>query len=115
MKVLIVKPQLPPEIADIPDDLLFMQRIVGGNIQAITPFDDGVVLVCDEESLLKDAEWNRMIYEGCAIKGTFFLCGSKGEHFVGLNDEQLKKYMERFAAPEIFIRTISGLCSIRLL
>ena len=34
------------------------------------------------------------------ISGPFFICGTKGEEFVGLTDEQAKKYLEMFRLPE---------------
>ena len=67
MKILIVEPGRHPKKKEIPHTLRDMQETVGGYIQAIYPWDDPVALVCDEEALFKDSEWNRYICEGVAI------------------------------------------------
>ena len=53
MKILIVEPRKRPKRADIPHKLEEMQRVVGGDIQAIYPFEDRIAIVCDEEGKLK--------------------------------------------------------------
>lgn len=77
MKVLIVEPRKRPREAEIDGSLESMQKTDGGYLQAIYPFEDEVVLVCDDESKLKsDTQWNRMLPEtGDIIKGTFFIAG----------------------------------------
>lgn len=114
MKVLIVEPGKHPREADIPRGLESLQKVVGGYIQAIYPFDDPVALVCDEEGLFKETEWNRFICEGCAIKGTFFICGLGAEDFTDLPENLLQKYMKRFYEPELFVRTTHGIQVIRI-
>lgn len=114
MKVLIVEPGKHPREADIPSGLKSLQETVGGYIQAIYPFEDPVALVCDEEALFKDTEWNRYICEGCAIKGTFFICGLGEEDFDDLPDTLMEKYKKRFYAPEVFVHTYRGVKVIRL-
>ena len=49
MKVIIVEPFTNPYTKEIKGDLESMQRIVGGYIEAVYPFDDpDVALVCNE-------------------------------------------------------------------
>ena len=74
MKVLIVEPGKRPIKADIDHTLHNLQQVVGGYIQAIYPWDDPVALVCDEEGLLKQREFNRYIDPEVVIFGTFFIC-----------------------------------------
>lgn len=115
MKVLIVEPGKHPREADITHTLKTLQDTVGGPIQAIYPFEDHVALVCDEEGLFKDTEWNRFICQGCVIKGTFFICGLTVEDFTDLPDDLMKKYKERFWYPEVLIETPVGIHIIRLM
>lgn len=61
MKILIVEPGKHPREAEIDGSLESMQKIVGGYLQAIYPFEDEVALVCDDESKLKsDMQWNKL-------------------------------------------------------
>ena len=114
MKILIVEPGKHPRTAHIDGSLKSMQETVGGYIQAIYPFDDPVAIVCDEEGLFKDTAWNRYICEGCAIKGTFFICGLGAEDFTDIPDALIEKYNARFYKPEEFIHTAQGIRVIRL-
>ena len=114
MKVLIVEPGKHPREVEIPHTLSAMQEVVGGYIQATYPFDDPVALVCDEEGMLKNKDFNRYVCEGCAILGTFFICGLGVEDFSDLSDDLMKKYKERFYAPEALIKTPAGIHILRL-
>ena len=110
MQVVVVEPKKKPMVQDIGSDLESMQRIVGGSIQAIYPFDEPVALIFNEEGKLLNLPLNRALRddEGNVydiISGTFFLCAAPpdSEHFAGLSDQQAKAYMERFATPEMFL------------
>ncbi len=108
MKILIVEPGRYPHAADIPHTLRAMQEVVGGYIQAIYPWEDRVGLVCDDEGLLKQYRFNRMVGKDNAIFGTFFLCGLDKEDFTDLPDELLIKYERMFHMPEVLARTPGG-------
>ena len=114
MKILMVEPGRHPRTAHIPHELSRMQAVVGGYIQAIYPWDDPIALVCDEEGLLRHAEFNRLIAPGVAIFGTFFICGLGEEDFTDLSDELIAKYAQLLYAPEILIRTERGCVPIWL-
>ncbi len=114
MRILVVEPGRHPKRTEIEHTLRKMQETVGGYIQAIYPWEDRVALVCDEESLFKDSEWNRYICEGVAIKGTFFICGLDEEDFTDLPDELMEKYMKLLYAPQLFIPTLRGMMIINL-
>ena len=92
MKILLVEPGKHPRAADIPHTLEKMQETVGGYIQVVCPWRDPVALVCDEEGLLKNLAFNRVVAPGVAIFGTFFLCGISDEDFTDLPDELAQKY-----------------------
>ena len=108
MRILIVEPGRYPRAADIPHTLEAMQKVVGGYIQAIYPWEDRASLVCDGESLLKQCRFNRMVGKDNAIFGTFFLCGLGEEDFTDLPDELLIKYERMFHMPEVLARTPGG-------
>ena len=110
MQVIVVEPKKKPTAQDIGSDLESMQKIVGGSIEAIYPFEEPVALICNEEGKLLNLSLNRALRddEGNVydiISGTFFLCAAPpdSEHFESLTDQQAKTYMERFAMPEMFL------------
>ena len=108
MRILLVEPGKHPRITEIDGSLEQMQKTFGGYIQAVYPWKDNVALVCDEEALYKDSEWNRYICEGLAIKGTFFICGIDGENYADLPRDLAEKYLQLLYTPQVFIRTASG-------
>ena len=114
MNVLIVEPGKHPRLADIDESLESLQKIVGGYIQAIYPFEDEIAIICDEESKLKsDTEWNRMLPEiRDVIKGTFIIAGLGDEDFTDITPELAEKYRQRFWNIELFIPTPNGLMPI---
>ena len=110
MQVVIVEPKKKPVVQDIDSDLKSMQKIVGGPIEAVYPFDEPVALICNEEGKLLNLPLNRALRddEGNVydiISGTFFVCAAPpdSDRFVGLTDQQVKTYMEQFAMPEMFL------------
>lgn len=111
MRVLLVEPSKRPVLKEIDGSLKSMQEIVGGTIQAIYPFDEPVVLICNDEGKLLGLPLNRAlrdeegrIYD--VIAGTFFLCGAPedSDHLESIPDSLAGSYRKRFDAPESFIR-----------
>ena len=109
MRVLVVKPEHRPEVREIEGSLKSMQEIVGGLIQPVYPFDDTVVLVCNDEGKLMNLPANRglrdkdgQIYD--IVCGTFFLCGisADSDHFTSLTPEHINRYEKLFHTPEMF-------------
>ena len=110
MRVIVVEPKKKPMVRDIDAGLESMQKIVGGPIEAVYPFDGPVALICNEEGKLLNLPLNRALRddEGKVydiISGTFFLCAAPpdSDHFTSLTDQQVKTYMERFSMPEMFL------------
>ena len=96
MNVLVVEPGYLPYEKEI-NGLSEMQATVGGYIQAIYPYEDPVAIVCDEEGLLKDYDFNRSVEGGYGgVFGTFFVCGLSEDSFCSLSPEQMKHYKEKF-------------------
>lgn len=113
MRILIVEPRKCPREAEITDSLEEMQKVVGGNIQAIYPFEDSAAVICNEEGSNLALPQNRAIYSKDGKKvvtiicGTFFICDAPAwsEHFLSLSAEQLERYSALFAIPEVFVTT----------
>ena len=110
MQVVVIAPKKKPMVRDIGSDLESMQKIVGGSIEAVYPFDEPVALICNEEGKLLNLPLNRALRddEGNVydiISGTFFVCAAPpdSDHFAGLTDQQVKMYMKRFSMPEMFL------------
>ena len=61
MRVLVVEPERRPELREIDGSLESMQKIVGGLIQPIYPFNDPVALVCNDEGKLMNLPMNRSL------------------------------------------------------
>ena len=110
MQVVVVEPKKKPIVQDIDAGLESMQKMVGGSIQAIYPFEEPVALIANEEGKLLNLPLNRALRddEGTVydiISGTFFVCAAPpdSDRFEGLTDQQVKTYIERFATPEMFL------------
>ena len=110
MRVIVVEPKKKPMVRDIDAGLESMQKIVGGPIEAVYPFDGPVALICNEEGKLLNLPQNRALRDDVGnvydiISGTFFVCAAPpdSDRFEGLTDQQVKTYIERFATPEMFL------------
>lgn len=111
MQVVIVEPKKKPTVQDINDGLEAMQKIVGGTIQAIYPFEEAIALICNDEGKFLNLPLNRALRDstGCVydiVAGTFFLCAAPpdSENFASLTEEQTQTCLKRFAVPEQFIQ-----------
>ena len=108
MRVLIVEPAREPYVKEIGGELEDLQREVGGYIEALYPFDDDAVLICNEEGKLDGLEPNRAlrgsygeIYD--VIAGTFLIAGLEGDGFSSLTEEQAGRYRKMYREPERFL------------
>jgi len=112
LKILVVEPRKKPFVKNISGSLKSMQRIVGGTIQAIYPFDNPeIALICNDDGKLIGLPPNRALYDKQGkiydvVAGTFFLCSAPADSdkFKSLTDEQIKIYTERFRTIEIYFR-----------
>ena len=83
-----------------------MQKIVGGYIEAIYPFDDPeIALICNEEGKLEGLTPNRFLLDRNSgicdyICGDFFLCSAPfdSENFESIPDNLIQKYIDKFSA-----------------
>ena len=114
MKVLIVEPGKHPRKADIAHTLESMQAIVDGCIEITYPWKDAVGLVCNDEGLLRQLPFNRLVAPGSGIFGTFFLCGLGEEDLTDLPDDMADKYLKLLYQPQILLQTADGACVLQL-
>ena len=94
IKCLLVEPNKLPEEIEIKKELKEYQRMVGGLIeQAYLPFDDSVVIICNEEGKINNMELNRDIGHDI-IAGPFLIVGDDYENadFKSLTEEQILRY-----------------------
>lgn len=109
MKVLLIKPGKKPEIVDIEPGLESLQKMVGGDIQVVYPFDDLVGLIVNDEGKLKGLPLNRALRDAKGeiydiIVGDFLVVGLTEDDFGSLSDELVKKFTGLFEYPETFYR-----------
>ena len=114
MKVLIVDPGKHSRKADIAHTLESMQAIVDGCIEITYPWKDAVGLVCNDEGLLRQLPFNRLVAPGSGSFGTFFLCGLGEEDLTDLPDDMADKYLKLLYQPQILLQTADGACVLQL-
>lgn len=112
MDVLIVEPEKTPRMATITGDLESLQRLVGGCIEAIYPYEDPVALICNEEGKLLGLPLNRRIRDHDIIAGTFAVCGLTEDGFDSLAPDFVEKYHKEFYVPERFLMVGSRILAI---
>ena len=97
IRVLFVEPMEKPKLINIGHTLESLQKLVGGNIEALYPWDDEVAVIsCDE------AKMNGSLANRCLEDDDNNLTETD---FGGLSDEMAEKYTAKFAHPEMFFRT----------
>ena len=109
MDVLLIRPNMYPPAVQIGCELEDLQKAVGGDIQAVYPYEDPVALVMDEEAKLTGKDLNRALRDEDGnmydiVAGDFLVVGLGEEDFSSLSPELMKKYEEHFHQPEMFVR-----------
>ena len=102
MRVVYVEPNKPAYVADVEHTLEAEQKAVGGGlIQTLYFEDDNTTIIANDESKLMGMPGNRRFGDGSIIvAGPFFVVGIAGDDFRSLTDEEVEKYMDRFAVPD---------------
>ena len=102
MRVVYVEPNKPAYVADVEHTLEAEQKAVGGGlIQPVYLEDDGTVIITNDESKINGMPGNRRFGDGTSIiAGPFFVCGTTEDDFRSLTDEEVEKYMDKFAVPD---------------
>ena len=119
IKVVLVEPNEKAKVTEIENTLENLQKIVGGYIECVYPFEDNVGIICNEEGKLIGLEPNRVLRDdnGKAVDiifGTFIITGLTEDDFGSLTDEQAEYYLEMFRCPEIIIRTGNGFVALKI-
>lgn len=109
MDVLLVKPGMYPQAVQIGSELEDLQRAVGGDIEAVYPFNEEVALVVNEESKINGSELNRALRDDNGqiydiIAGDFLVVGLGEEDFASLSPELMEQFEKEFHQPEMFVR-----------
>lgn len=91
----------PCRVQEIPNSLEAMQQIIGGNIEAVYPFQEPVALVCNESGKNLGLPFNRPLCDESGlpwdiIQGTFFVAGVGTEDFVSLTEDQIQRYKDLY-------------------
>ena len=119
MRVVIVEPFKRPEIREIEDTLEAMQKVVGGTIQALYPFEDPMAIVANDEGKMLGLSPNRGLRDDNGelydiICGSFFICGLTEDNFGSLTDEQVEKFTKEYETAELFVRLNEEIISMPL-
>lgn len=117
LDVLVVEPGEAPYVTSISPGLRSLQAMVGGHLEAVYPWSDPLVLLCDGEGKLKGKELNRALRDEDGeiydiVAGTFLITGLGEEDFRSISPEYAKKYSQLFASPECFIRVNDKILAI---
>lgn len=107
--VLAVEPGMKPYVQEIPNGLDSLQREVGGDIQAVYPYDDPIAIIAAESGKLMGMPFNRAlrdedghIYD--VLVGKFLIVGLGEDNFVSIPDELIPKYIREFQTLEQLVR-----------
>ena len=73
IRILYVQPGKYPEERVIEHPLAAMQTLVGGDIEAVYPWEDNACIVCDDGGKLKHKPLNRLLEDYDVLSGGF-LC-----------------------------------------
>ena len=109
MDVLLVKPGMYPQAVQIGSELKDLQKAVGGDIEAVYPFNEEVALVVNDEGKINGSELNRALRDDNGqiydiIAGDFLVVGLREEDFASLSPELMKQFEKEFHQPEMFVR-----------
>ena len=109
MNVLMVEPGKAPYEMQIGSDLQSMQALVGGYIQAVSPYEEPVALICNEGGKLDGLPLNRALRDADGdvyeiVAGKFFIVGLGQSDFTDLPHELAEQFAEQFRQPEMFMR-----------
>ena len=119
MDVLLVRPNMYPQKVQIGCELEDLQKAVGGDIEAVYPFDDPVALVMHDEGKMMGKDLNRALRDEDGtmydiVAGDFLVVGLGEEDFCSLSSELMQKFEEHFHQPEMFVRMGHGIMAMPL-
>lgn len=78
-----------PEVGNMKNSVEGMRIAIGrGYVQILKIGIENMVILCDEDGLMKQLHYNR------GLRGDWLIVGTKGEEFVSLTDQQVKWVMQ---------------------
>jgi len=109
MTVIAIEPGKKPYVQDIQSGLESLQREVGGDIQAIYPYEDALSIICAESGKLMGMPFNRALRDDDGniydvLVGKFLIVGLGEDKFTSIPDELIPKYTQKFETPEQFVK-----------
>ena len=109
LDVLLVKPGMYPQAVQIGSELEDLQKAVGGDIEAVSPYNEPVALIVNDEGKLNGSELNRALRDNEGqiydiVAGDFLVVGLGEEDFASLSPELMEKFEKEFHQPEMFVR-----------
>lgn len=99
MRVMMIRVNQNPQIITVEHNLPSLQALVGGMIEVVEPFQDDVVIVCNENGRSAGKPVNRTINEKMNICGDFFLCGQVDNELIDFPLEKVFVYNAKFHLP----------------
>ena len=110
--------QKSPYAAEIESGLKSLQAAVGGDIQAVYPYEDPVALICNDEGKLMGLPLNRALFDDDGhvydiVSGNFLIVGLGEEDFTDLSPDLMEKYGEQFKYPEKFARIAGEIIAVK--
>ena len=119
IKVLMVEPGKKAYEKEIGTTLEELYAVLDCEcIQTFYPYEDLVVIVCDDEGKINGGRPNRAIYgeDGKMmdiICGKFFVCDCSTSSFKSLPDDMMEKYKKQFLLPERFCRINGEIIAVK--
>ena len=109
LDVLLVKPGMYPQAVQIGSELEDLQKAVGGDIEAVYPYNEPVALIVNDEGKLNGSELNRALRDNEGqiydiVAGDFLVVGLGEEDFASLSPELMEKFEKEFHQPDMFVR-----------
>lgn len=107
--VLVVEPEKKPYVKEIEHTLKNLQNEVEGGIEAVYPFEDRVAIICNDEHKFNGSKLNRCLRDDNGevydiLAGNFLIAGLTEYNFGSLTPEQIEKFTDYFAVPEMFMK-----------
>lgn len=107
--VLVLEPMKKPYVKEIEHTLENLQKEVGGSIEAVYPFEDRVAIICNDEHKFNGMQMNRCLRDQDGeiydiLGGNLLVVGLTEQDFGSLTPEQVEKFSEHFATPEMFVK-----------
>jgi len=117
LTVVLLEPGKLARVEMIDASLAGLQAVVGGDIEAMYPFEEEVCIICNEEGKILGMPLNRSVrMEGQivdVIAGTCFICDCSKPNFGSLTPEQQQKYLRMFKYPERFLKINGEIAALK--